>query len=228
SNLVLLRHGQTIWNLESRFTGWADIDLSERGIQEAHKAGKLLKKSGYSFDSAYTSVLKRAIRTLWIVMDEMDLLQIPVHHSWRLNEMCLGALQGSSKDELIAKYGAGQVHDWCRGYHTRPPALKTTDQRHPSHDLRYAHLKMEELPSAESLKEALDRLLPLWEHEISSDLQQGKKVFILSHGNILRTLVKHIDNIPNGNVEEIEVPNGTPLVYEIDKNLRAISRFYLR
>jgi 2,3-bisphosphoglycerate-dependent phosphoglycerate mutase len=227
SNLILLRHGQSHWNLENKCAGWTDIDLSEIGIQEARNAGKLLKERGYSFDVAYTSLLKRAIRTLWIVLDEMDLMWIPVCSSWRLNEMCLGRLEGPNKDELIIEYGAEQVQELCRGYHIRPPALEETDPRPPIHDPRYAHLKKEEIPNGESLKNAMDRLLPLWEQRISSDLREGKRVFISSHCNILRALVKHIDNISDEDIEHIEIPNGIPLVYEIDKKLMPIRRFYL-
>jgi 2,3-bisphosphoglycerate-dependent phosphoglycerate mutase len=228
SDLVLLRHGQSGWNVEGRLAGWKDIDLSEIGIKESRNAGALLKERGYSFDVAYTSMLKRAIRTLWIVLDEMDLMWIPACCSWRLNEMCLGAFEGLSKGELVAKYGAKMVEEFCRGYRARPPALDENDTRHPMHDPRYAHLKKEEVPHGEALKDALDRLLPLWEQKISSDLREGKKVFISSHSNILRALVKHIDNIPNGYVADIEIPNGTPLVYEMDERLMPIRRFYLR
>jgi len=227
SNLVLLRHGQSRWNRECRFTGWNDIDLSEDGILEARNAGKLLRESGYSFDVAYTSVLKRAIRTLWIVLDEMNLMWIPVCRSWRLNEMHLGALEGFNRAELIAEYGAEQVQEWCRSYNARPPALMETDPRHPRHDSRYAHLKMDESPFSESLKDALDRFLPLWEMRITSDLKAGKDVFISAHSNILRALVKHIDCVPNGDMVTIDIPNGTPLVYEMDENLRALERFSL-
>jgi 2,3-bisphosphoglycerate-dependent phosphoglycerate mutase len=227
SNLIILRHGQSYWNQNGKFAGWTDIDLSEIGIKESRIAGKLLKERGYSFDVAYTSLLKRAIRTLWIVLDEMDLMWIPVYRSWRLNEICLGDFEGYTMDELVAKYGARMVKEFCRGYYARPPALKETDPRHPGYDLRYAHLKKEEIPNGESLKDALDRLLPLLEQKISSDLKEGKKVFISSHSSILRALVKHIDNIPDGCVADIEIPNGIPVVYEMNERLMPIKRFYL-
>jgi 2,3-bisphosphoglycerate-dependent phosphoglycerate mutase len=227
SILVLLRHGQSNWNLEGKFAGWIDVDLSEIGIQEACSAGKLLKERGYSFDVAYTSLLKRAIRTLWIVLKELDLIWIPVCRSWRLNEVHLGTFEGLAKDELLAKYGAKNFEKLCREYHARPPALDKTDPRHPRNDPRYAHLKKEEIPEGESLKDALDRLLPLWEQSISSDLRLGKNVFISSHCNILKALVKHIDDIPDEYVADIEIPNGIPLIYEMDERPMPIKHFYL-
>jgi 2,3-bisphosphoglycerate-dependent phosphoglycerate mutase len=225
--IVLIRHGQSLWNLENKFTGWTDVDLSDQGIGEAYQAGRLLKTQGYSFDVAYTSVLKRAIRTLWIVLDEIDLMWIPVYRSWRLNERHYGALQGLNKRDTAEKYGHELVQKWRRSYDVRPPALATTDHRHPRFDPRYAHLKEEELPSTESLKDTLSRVLPYWHETIVTSLKQGKKVFISAHGNSLRALVKYFDNISDGEIVGLNVPTGFPLVYELDNDLRAISHYYL-
>lgn len=225
--LVLLRHGQSIWNLENKFTGWTDVDLSEQGIQEARNAGELLKTEGFSFDMAYTSVLKRAIRTLWIVLDEMDLMWIPVLCSWRLNERHYGALQGLNKKDTAEKYGTEQVHLWRRSYDIQPPALSETDSRHPRHDPRYAHLDDGETPRAESLKDTLDRVLPYWHETIVPSLKQGKKIIISAHGNSLRGLVKHLDNISDEEIPKVEIPTGTPLIYELSSELEPIRHYYL-
>lgn len=227
SKLVLLRHGQSLWNLENRFTGWTDVDLSDQGIREAHQAGMLLKSEGYMFDVAYTSVLKRAIRTLWIVLDEMDLMWIPVYCSWRLNERHYGALQGLNKKATAEKYGIEQVHIWRRSYDTPPPPVSETDPRHPVFDPHYAHLKKEELPATESLKDTLKRVLPYWHEAIVPSLRQGKKVIISAHGNSLRALVKYLDNISDDDIVELNIPTGIPLVYELDDHLRVITHYYL-
>ena len=225
--LVLLRHGQSIWNLENRFTGWTDVDLSDHGIVEAHNAGKLLKAEGYQFDGAYTSVLKRAIRTLWIILDEMDLMWIPVNRSWRLNERHYGALQGLHKQATVEKYGYEQVQKWRRSYDFRPPALDKTDPRHPRFEPRYSLLRDDELPSTECLKDTLDRVLPYWHEEMEPALKDGKKILITAHGNSLRALVKYLDNISDDDIMGINIPTGFPLVYELDEDLNAIKNYYL-
>jgi len=225
--LILLRHGQSIWNLENKFTGWTDVDLSDQGIQEAHWAGKLLKSEGYSIDAAYTSLLKRAIRTLWIVLDEMDLMWIPVHRSWRLNERHYGALQGLDKQDTANKYGYEQVQIWRRSYDTPSPALAETDSRHPSCDRRYFHLQKEELPCTESLKDTLNRVLPYWNEAIVPKLIEGKKVLISAHGNSIRALVKHLNNIRDEDIIGLNIPTGIPLVYELNDDLRAKNYHYL-
>ena len=224
-NLVLLRHGQSLWNKEGRFTGWMDIDLSEEGKEEARTAGRLLKERGCQFDMAYTSVLKRAIRTLWIVLDELDQMWIPVTASWRLNERFYGDLQGRSKKETEEKYGAWQVHRWRRGYLERPPALDRKDERFPSGDPRYKTLKGSQIPTAESLKDTLDRLLPLWHERIAADLRDGKSVFICAHGNTIRALVKHIDGVSDHDIEDVEIPTGRPLIYQLDADLKPNHNF---
>jgi len=224
--LVLLRHGQSTWNLENRFTGWTDVDLSDQGVREAHEAGRLLKTEGCTFDAAYTSVLKRAIRTLWIVLDELDLMWIPVHCSWRLNERHYGALQGLNKKATADKYGLEQVHIWRRSYDTSPPPLAETDSRNPSSDPRYLHLK-DELPKTESLRDTLNRVLPYWHEAITPTLRQGKKVIISAHGNSLRALVKYLDNISDEDIPKLDMPTGIPLVYELDERLRALTHYYL-
>lgn len=225
--LILLRHGQSLWNREGRFTGWTDIDLSDEGKEEARHAGRMLKACGYSFDIAYTSFLKRAIRTLWMVQEEMDLMWIPVIPSWRLNERNYGALQGCSKKEIERKYGTQAVHRWRRGYIDMPPAVDEGDERYPARDLRYEMLNGN-IPRAESLKDTLDRLLPLWQEKIAPDLQAEKKVFISSHGNTIRALVKHIDGISDKDIEDVEVPTGIPLIYVLDDKLLPEEHFYLR
>ena len=225
--LILLRHGQSLWNLENRFTGWTDVDLCDHGKLEAHKAGQLLKTGGWSFDVAYTSVLKRAILTMWIVMDEMDLMWIPVYRSWRLNERHYGALQGLNKQDMVNKYGPEQVQKWRRSYEIRPPDLANTDRRHPRFDPRYAHLKKAELPSAESLKDTLQRVLPYWHETIAPNLREGKNVLISAHGNSLRALVKYLDNISDDEVAGLNIPTGLPLVYELEDDLKTIGHYYL-
>ncbi len=224
---VLLRHGQSLWNLENRFTGWTDIDLSEQGISEAGQAGMLLKSEGYTFDMAYTSFLKRGIRTLWIVLGELDLMWIPVHCSWRLNERHYGALQGLNKKAASEKYGAEQVQIWRRSYDTAPPQMTETDPRHPRFDPRYASLRKEELPNTESLKDTLNRVLPYWHEEIAPKLEQGKRLIISAHGNSLRALVKYLDNISDDDISELNIPTGIPLVYELDDHLQAMNHYYL-
>ena len=225
--LVMLRHGESTWNLENRFTGWTDVDLTEQGISEAHQAGRLLREGGYTFDLAHTSVLKRAIRTLWIALDEMDLMWIPVCRSWRLNERHYGALQGLNKKETAEKFGMEQVHIWRRSYDTPPPALDETDERFPGRDPRYAGLNPTELPRTESLKMTLGRVLPYWHEAIVPDLRAGKRVLIVAHGNSMRALVKYLDAIPDDVITELNIPTGIPLVYELDENLRAVNHYYL-
>ncbi len=225
--IVLLRHGESVWNKENRFTGWTDVDLSEKGVQEAHEAGRTLKREGYTFDIAYTSVLKRAIRTLWIVLDEMDLMWIPVVRSWRLNERHYGALQGLNKAEMAQKFGEEQVHLWRRSYDIRPPALTPDDERFPGKDPRYAALSKEELPLTECLDDTVKRFLPLWHKEIAPLIMQGKKVLIAAHGNSLRSLVKYLDNVPNDEIVALNIPTGIPLVYELDAKLHPIRHYYL-
>lgn len=225
--LVLLRHGESVWNKENLFTGWTDVDLSEKGIEEAHQAGKLLKQEGYQFDVAYTSVLKRAIRTLWITLDEMDLMWIPVIRNWRLNERHYGALQGLNKAQTAAKYGDAQVKIWRRSYDTRPPDLDLDDERYPGKDMRYKNLKPEELPRAECLKDTVARFLPLWHETIVPDIKAGKKVLIAAHGNSLRALVKYLDNVSDDEITELNIPTGIPLVYELDDQLKPIKHYYL-
>jgi 2,3-bisphosphoglycerate-dependent phosphoglycerate mutase len=225
--LILLRHGESIWNRENRFTGWTDVDLSTRGTEEAHKAAELLGDGGYTFRVAYTSVLKRAIRTLWIVMDDLDLMYVPVHRSWRLNEKSYGALQGLNKKETTEKYGAEQVHLWRRAYDVRPPPLSRDDRRHPRFDPRYADLDQETLPATESLHDTLERVLPYWESYIAGDLAAGKPVLVSAHGNSLRALVKYLDDVPDDEIAGLNIPTGYPLVYELDQNLQAVEHYYL-
>ena len=225
--LVLLRHGESTWNLENRFTGWTDVDLTPKGIEEAREAGRLLREGGYTFDVAYTSLLKRAIRTLWITQDEMDLMWIPVHRSWRLNERHYGALQGLNKAETAAKYGDAQVLVWRRSYSDPPPPLTPDDERYPGRDRRYAHLTAAELPLAESLKDTVARFLPYWHEAIVPDLEAGKRVLIAAHGNSLRALVKHLDGISEEKIVGLNIPTGIPLVYELDDDLAPIRSYYL-
>ncbi|HEX6898331.1 MAG TPA: 2,3-diphosphoglycerate-dependent phosphoglycerate mutase [Thermoanaerobaculia bacterium] len=225
--LVLLRHGESIWNLENRFTGWTDVDLTPKGLEEAKEAARLLNEGGYTFDVAHTSVLKRAIRTLWIVMDGMDLMWLPVHRSWRLNERHYGALQGLNKAETAAQYGDQQVLIWRRSFSDPPPPLTPDDPRHPGHDRRYADIPKEELPLAESLKDTIARFLPYWHERIVPDLQAGKRVIIAAHGNSLRALVKHLDGIPDDEIVGLNIPTGIPLVYELDGDLKPIRSYYL-
>lgn len=225
--VVLLRHGESTWNKENRFTGWTDVDLSEKGMEEAHKAGRILKEKGFTFDLAYTSVLKRAIRTLWITLDEMDLMWIPVYRNWRLNERHYGALQGLNKSETAAKYGDKQVLIWRRSYDTMPPALEPTDERYPGRDPRYAGLAKSDVPLTESLKETVARFLPYWNETIAPVIKTGKKVLIAAHGNSLRALVKHLDNISEQEITELNIPTGMPLVYELDAQLKPIRHYYI-
>jgi 2,3-bisphosphoglycerate-dependent phosphoglycerate mutase len=225
--LVLLRHGESTWNLENRFTGWTDVDLTPKGIEEAHTAGRLLREDGYTFDVAHTSLLKRAIRTLWITLDEMDLMWIPVHRSWKLNERHYGALQGLNKSETAAQYGDEQVLVWRRSYSTPPPLLAPDDPRHPGRDRRYAGLSPSELPLAESLKDTVARFLPYWHESIVPDIRAGKRVVIAAHGNSLRALVKHLDGISEDEIVGLNIPTGIPLVYELDDDLAPIQHYYL-
>lgn len=225
--LVLLRHGESTWNKENRFTGWTDVDLSEKGIEEAMKAGRLLKDEGYEFDVAFTSLLKRAIRTLWLVTDAMDLLWIPVIRAWELNERHYGALQGLNKAETSAKYGDEQVLIWRRSFDIPPPPLETSDERYPGHDKRYQNLGEGQLPLTESLKETIARCIPYWNANIVPMLQAGKRVLITAHGNSLRALVKHLDNISDDEIVKLNIPTGVPLVYELDDDLKPIKSYYL-
>ena len=225
--VILLRHGESTWNKENRFTGWTDVDLSEKGLKEAHTAGQTLKKEGFTFDVAYTSVLKRAIRTLLITLDEMDLMWIPVIRNWRLNERHYGALQGLNKAEMAQKFGEEQVHIWRRSYDTQPPALEKTDERYPGKDPRYADLKENELPLTECLKDTVARFVPYWENTIAPTIKQEKKVLIAAHGNSLRALVKYLDNIPEDEIVSLNIPTGIPLVYELDDNLKSLKSYYL-
>lgn len=225
--LVLLRHGESTWNKENRFTGWTDVDLSAKGIEEAHKAGQVLKEKGFTFDLAYTSVLKRAIRTLWITMDEMDLMWIPVHRAWQLNERHYGALQGLNKAETAAKYGEKQVLVWRRSYDTPPPELTKDDQRYPGKDPRYKSLTPAELPLTESLQSTVARVVPFWEKTLAPIIKSGKNLLIAAHGNSLRALVKYLDHVSDEEIVGLNIPTGIPLVYELDDNLKPIKHYYL-
>ena len=225
--LVLLRHGESIWNQENLFTGWTDVDLSDRGKAEARRAGELLKAEGFTFDLAFTSVLKRAIRTLWIALDELDLMWIPVEHSWRLNERHYGALQGLNKAQTAAKYGDEQVLIWRRSYDVRPPALDESDPRHAGGDPRYRNLSRSELPLTECLKDTVARFLPYWHQAIVPAIRGGKKVVIAAHGNSLRALVKHLDGITDQEIVGLNIPTGVPLVYELDEVLVPRRHYYL-
>ena len=225
--LVLLRHGESIWNKENLFTGWTDVDLSEQGKTEAKSAGRLLKAEGFSFDVAFTSVLKRAIRTLWITLDELDLMWIPVEHSWRLNERHYGALQGLNKAETAAKYGEGQVLLWRRSYDIPPPALDELDARYPGTDPRYRGLSPSELPVTECLKDTVARFLPYWHQAIIPAIQSGKHTIVAAHGNSLRALVKYLDDISDQDILGLNIPTGVPLVYELDEHLKPLRHYYL-
>lgn len=225
--VVLLRHGESEWNKENRFTGWTDVDLSEKGIEEAHRAGALLREGGYKFDVAYTSVLKRAIRTLWISLDELNQMYLPVINTWRLNERHYGALQGLNKAETAQKFGDEQVLIWRRSYDIQPPALEVSDERYPGHDARYANLSKEELPLTECLKDTVARFLPFWHETIAPAIKSGKQVLIAAHGNSLRALVKYLDNIPDDEIVKLNIPTGVPLVYELDDDLKPIRHYYL-
>ena len=225
--IVLLRHGESQWNKENRFTGWTDVDLSEKGIEEAKKAGKLMKEAGFEFDIAYTSVLKRAIKTLWLALEEMDLMWIPVFNTWRLNERHYGALQGLNKAETAQKFGDEQVHIWRRSYDVQPPALTTDDERYPGHDPRYKDLSKEELPLTECLKDTVNRFLPFWHETVVPAVRSGKRVLIAAHGNSLRSLVKYLDNVSEEEIVDLNIPTGVPLVYELDDALKPIRHYYL-
>jgi 2,3-bisphosphoglycerate-dependent phosphoglycerate mutase len=225
--LVLLRHGESIWNQENLFTGWTDVDLSEQGKAEARQAGELLKAEGFTFDIAFTSVLKRAIRTLWIALDELDLMWIPVEHSWRLNERHYGALQGLNKAQTAAKYGDEQVLVWRRSYDVPPPALEKSDSRYAGADPRYRGLSPAELPLTECLKDTVARFVPYWHQTIVPTIQGGKKVIITAHGNSLRALVKHLDEIADDEIVGLNIPTGVPLVYELDHELKPLRHYYL-
>lgn len=225
--LVLLRHGESIWNKENLFTGWTDVDLSERGVEEAKEAGRVLKKEGYTFDIAFTSVLKRAIRTLWIVLDEMDLMWVPVIRDWRLNERHYGALQGLNKAQTAEKYGDQQVKVWRRSYNVRPPALDEKDPRNPARDRRYSDLSKEQIPLTECLKDTVERFLPCWHDLISPAVRCGSRVLIVAHGNSLRALVKYLDHVSDQDITELNIPTGVPLVYELDDELNPMRHYYL-
>jgi 2,3-bisphosphoglycerate-dependent phosphoglycerate mutase len=225
--VVLLRHGESIWNKENLFTGWTDVDLSEKGREEARQAGVMMKEQGYRFDLAYTSVLKRAIRTLWIALDEMDLMWIPVKRDWRLNERHYGALQGLNKAETAAKYGEDQVKLWRRSYDIRPPALEEADPRYPGKDPRYHNLTKEQLPLSECLKDTVDRFLPCWHDLIAPSIRSGKQVLIAAHGNSLRALVKYLEDVPEKEIVDLNIPTGVPLVEELDDNLKSVRHYYL-
>ena len=225
--LVLLRHGESTWNKEGRFTGWTDVDLSDAGIAEARTAGRILRDKGYTFDVAFTSVLTRAIRTLWLVLDEMDLMWIPVHRSWRLNERHYGALQGAVKAEMAAEVGEEQVQLWRRGYDVRPPMLAPADSRFPGHDPRYRDVGESLLPKTESLKDTVDRFLPYWHEVIAPALTLGQRAIVAAHGNSLRALVKYLDNISDEDIPGLNIPTGIPLVYELDAELKPLRHYYL-
>ncbi|MHB8624703.1 MAG: 2,3-diphosphoglycerate-dependent phosphoglycerate mutase [Aggregatilineales bacterium] len=227
AKLVLVRHGESAWNKENRFTGWTDVDLSENGVAEAQRAGRLLREKSYTFDVAFTSVLKRAIRTLHLIQNELDLLWIPTSHAWRLNERHYGALQGLNKAETAAQYGDEQVHIWRRSYDVRPPALELSDPRFPGKDRRYQGLDSKELPLTECLKDTVERVLPYWHETIAPAIKSGKRVIIAAHGNSLRGLIKYLDNVSDAEIVKIEVPTGAPLVYELDEALKPTTHYYL-
>jgi len=225
--LVLLRHGESQWNKENRFTGWVDVDLNDKGREEAHEAARLMAAEKFEFDVAYTSVLKRAIRTLWTVLDEMDMMWIPVHRSWRLNERHYGALQGLNKAETAEKHGEEQVKIWRRSYDVPPPPLDLDDPRHPSRDRRYSTLPAAELPRSESLKDTVARFMPFWDETIAPEIRAGKRVLIAAHGNSLRALVKYLDNTSDRDIVEVNIPTGVPLVYLLNEELRPLQKYYL-
>jgi 2,3-bisphosphoglycerate-dependent phosphoglycerate mutase len=225
--LVLLRHGESIWNRDNLFTGWTDVDLSPKGIEEAEQAAEFLKKDNFTFDLAFTSVLKRAIRTLWIVLDKMDLMWLPVYKSWRLNERHYGALQGLNKAETAQKHGDEQVHLWRRGYAIQPPALEKSDPRYPGREIMYKNLDEKDLPLTESLKDVVERFIPYWHQDIVPELKSGKKVILSAHGNSLRALVKYLDNIPDDEIPNLNIPTGIPLIYELDDNIKPLGHYYL-
>ena len=224
---VLIRHGESTWNLENRFTGWADVDLTPTGIEQAQAAGRLLKAEGYEFDLAYTSLLKRAIHTLWHTLDAMDRQWLPVHNSWRLNERHYGALQGLNKAETAQKFGDEQVLIWRRSYDTPPPALEATDPRCERTDLRYAKLKAQDIPLTECLKDTVDRVIPFWTESMAPAIKAGKHIVVAAHGNSIRALIKYLDHVSNEDIVNLNIPNGIPLVYELDANLKPIKHYYL-
>jgi 2,3-bisphosphoglycerate-dependent phosphoglycerate mutase len=226
--LVLLRHGESMWNKENRFTGWTDVELSPRGVEQAYEAAALLEDAGFVFDVAFTSVLKRAIQTLHIVMEEMDLVWIPVHRCWRLNERHYGALQGLSKSEIAAQFGEDQVLLWRRSYDVRPPALDKSDPRYPGHDRRYKNLKESDIPLTESLKDTVERLLPYWQGAIAPAIRSGRRPIVSAHGNSLRALVKYLDELSDDEVVSLNIPTGVPLIYELDDGLKPVESYYLR
>jgi 2,3-bisphosphoglycerate-dependent phosphoglycerate mutase len=225
--LVLLRHGESTWNKENRFTGWTDVDLTDQGRLEARRSGEQLKAAGFSFDLAYTSVLKRAIRTLWIALDQLDLMWIPIENSWRLNERHYGALQGLNKAETAAKFGDEQVLVWRRAYDTPPPPLDQSDERYPGHDPRYRELSPAELPLTECLKDTVERMLPYWHGTIAPEVKSGRRVMIAAHGNSLRALVKYLDQVPDEEIVGLNIPTGVPLIYELEGDLKPIRSYYL-
>ena len=225
--LVLVRHGESVWNRENLFTGWTDVELSERGEEESRSAGRLLKEGGFTFDLAFTSVLKRAIKTLWIMLEQMDLLWIPERKDWRLNERHYGALQGLNKAETAASYGAEQVQLWRRSYHVRPPTLAEDDRRYPGLDPRYRSLPRHLLPTGECLQDTVARVLPFWEQQVVPALREGERVLIVAHGNSLRALIKYLDRISDSEIVGLEIPTGIPLVYELDDDLRPLRHYYL-
>ena len=225
--IVLLRHGESAWNKENRFTGWTDVDLSEKGVQEAHAAGRRLKEEGYVFDVAYTSVLRRAIKTLWIVLEEMDLMWIPVYRSWRLNERMYGALQGLNKAETAERHGEAQVKIWRRSYDVPPPELARGDPRFPGKDPRYASLRPDELPLTEALKDTVARFLPYWHDTIAPAVRRGERVLVAAHGNSMRALIKYLDNVSETDIVGLNIPTGIPLVYELDEQLKPERHYYL-
>jgi 2,3-bisphosphoglycerate-dependent phosphoglycerate mutase len=225
--VVLLRHGESQWNLENRFTGWTDVDLSVKGLEEAERAGETLKREGYTFDVAFTSLLKRAVKTLWVTLEKMDLMWIPEVKSWRLNERHYGALQGLNKAETAKAYGEEQVHIWRRSYDTPPPLLELSDPRYPGTEDKYGSMTKEEIPRAESLKDTVNRFLPYWHEVIAPVVREGKRVIIVAHGNSLRALVKYLDNISDEEITELNIPTGVPLVYEFDDELKPLSHRYL-
>lgn len=225
--LVLLRHGESVWNKENRFTGWTDVDLTEQGVAEAIEAGRTLTAEGFVFDVVYQSVLKRAIRTTWLVLEQMDLMWIPIHNSWRLNERHYGALQGLNKAQTASQHGEEQVLSWRRSYDVRPPALAPDDARHPGNDPRYAGLSEDELPLTECLKDTVERMLPYWHETIAPEVRAGKRVLISAHGNSLRALVKYLDDVPDDEIVGLNIPTGIPLVYELRDDLTSIRSYYL-
>lgn len=225
--LVLLRHGQSTWNKENRFTGWTDVDLTEQGVEEARRSGRQLREDGFSFDLAYTSVLKRAIRTLWLTLEELDQMWLPVHRHWRLNERHYGNLQGLNKAETAEKYGDEQVHTWRRSYATPPPPLDAKDERFPGKDPRYADVGKADIPLSESLKNTVDRFLPIWHETIAPSIKAGKRTLIVAHGNSLRALVKYLDKVSDSEITGLNIPTGIPLIYELDDDLKPLKHYYL-